>query len=499
MKRYLLYIIALLSLTSCNEWLDVRSETEAKEEDLFAKKNGFCNALTGIYMNLADRSGYGEALTMSVIEELAHNWLNDSYDYNVAYYYICRHEYTNSECKAAIKPVYENLYNSVVKTNVLIKNLEDNADALQSYPQLKGCIEGEAHAIKALCQFDILRLFGQLPNGQGTRKVRLPYSFTTTITDIPSYYDYDEYVKLIFNDLDKAIELLGKYDPALKYSLGILNSPASLPGSFSEDYLTYRRERLNYWAVKGLRARINLYLGNTEAAYKEALEVINARTEDGDKVAGLNAQSNLDAGYYTLPSESLFSLSKYDMFTYTNGKLFGYSSGNVTPNSHLVVTQAMLTEIFKGVNTASNNRYNSLWNRKAMNNQGQIYPALCKYYYNTSNGTASSTMQALIPMVRLSEMYLIAMETTKDLNEANTLYDTYMRDHNTLLEEPVFKSLDEVRTEVIKEYRREFYAEGHMFYTYKRLFTKKILWQTEEMEENDYIIPVPDTEYERKD
>jgi len=498
MKRYLLYIIAVLALTSCNKWLDVRSETEAKEEDLFAKKSGFCNAMTGIYMNLAERSGYGEALTMTKIEQLAHNWYNTSSDYSVANYYLCRHDYQKTEVKDAIEPIYENLFNSIVKVNVLLKNIESNADALSSSPQLKGCLEGEAHAIKALCQFDILRLFGQLPNGLGTRKVRLPYSFTTTITEIPGYYDYDEYVRMLMADLDKAVELLGQSDPALNYSLAILSSPVNLPGDFPDDYLQYRRVRLNYWAVKALRARVNLYLGNTDAAHKEALEVINGKTDDGSSICTLNAQYDLEKGYYTLPSEGLFSLSKYNVFSYTNGTMFGFSSGTVTPNSHLVYSQAMLNELFKGVNTASSNRYSLLWNRKSMTNTGEIFPTLAKYYYDTSKGTASSVSQALIPIIRLSEMYLIAMETTTDLNEANSLYDTYMRDHNILLEAPAFTSLSQVRDEVLNEYRREFLAEGHMFYAYKRLFAQSILWQTEPMEEADYIIPLPDSEYEKQ-
>lgn len=489
---------ALCSLTSCNEWLDVRSETEAKEEELFAKKNGFCNALTGIYMNLAESSSYGSDLTMTKIEQLAHNWYNTSSDYNTAYYYLCRHDYERTDCKDAIEPIFLNLYNTVVKCNILIKNLDENDQALAAHPQLRGCIEGEVYAIKALCQFDILRLFGQLPNGLGTKKVRLPYSFTTSITEIPSYYDYDEYVSLLRSDLDKGIEILGKHDPALTYTLVTLSSPVNLPGNFPDDYLQYRRVRMNYWAAKGLRARMNLYLGNNEDAHREALEVINAKTTDGSAICGFNSQFDLEHGYYTLPSEGLFSLSKYDVFSYTNGSLFGFSTGFVTPNSHLVLSQQMFNDLYRGVNTASNNRYNLLWNRKSMTNAAEIYPALVKYYHDSSKGAASPVYEALIPMIRLSEMYLIAIETTNDLSEANSLYDTYMRDRNTLLEEPAFKTLADARNEVVNEYRREFFAEGHMFYTYKRLFAKSILWQTEEMSEADYIIPLPDREYEKQ-
>lgn len=485
------------SLTSCNKWLDVRSETEAKEEELFAKKNGFCNALTGIYINLADNNAYGQALTMTKIEQLAHNWYNTSADYYVDYYYLCRHQYENTECKSSVESVYASLFNSIVKVNVLIKNIEEDTEVLATHPQLKGCIEGEAHALKALCQFDVLRIFGQLPNGLGTRNVRLPYSFTTAITEIPKYYDYDEYVKLLFADIDKAIELLGQSDPVLQYTLSALSIPVTLPGNFSDDYLYYRRVRMNYWAAKALRARMNLYLGNMEAAHREALEVINAKTTDGSAICKLNSQFDLEHGYFTLPSEGLFSLSKYNVFTYANSTLFGFSTGTVTPNNHLVYSQAMFNDLFKGVNTASHNRYSLLWNRKSQTNTAEIYPALAKYYYDSSKGTASAVYQTLIPMIRLSEMYLIAMETTEDLSEANALYDTYMRDRNILLEEPAFKSLSEVRNEVVNEYRREFLAEGHMFYTYKRLFTKNIMWQTEAMQESDYIVPLPDREYEK--
>ena len=42
--------------TSCNDWLDVRPETEDKEKDQFASQKGFETALTGCYMAMAERS-----------------------------------------------------------------------------------------------------------------------------------------------------------------------------------------------------------------------------------------------------------------------------------------------------------------------------------------------------------------------------------------------------------------------------------------------------------
>ena len=48
MKRILLYItlFATLSLASCNDWLDVKPETQTDEKDMFKSVSEFKNALT---------------------------------------------------------------------------------------------------------------------------------------------------------------------------------------------------------------------------------------------------------------------------------------------------------------------------------------------------------------------------------------------------------------------------------------------------------------------
>ena len=98
-------------------------------------------------------------------------------------------------------------------------------------------------------------------------------------------------------------------------------------------------------------------------------------------------------------------------------------------------------------------------------------------------------------MLRLSEMYLIAIEGASTLAEANTLYSTYMISKEVSRTD-YFKSMDEVMTELPKEYRREFFAEGQMFYYYKRNNTRN-LWSNESMtmDEGLYIIPNPDTDF----
>lgn len=493
----------VLALTACNDWLDVRSETEAKEENLYEKKNGFKEALTGIYMTLSDQTAYGRNLTMTSTEALANIWAWDlnSYDNNPDLNYLTQHDYTNDYAKDNLKAIYQQLFYAITQANVLLKNISDNGSVLDDDPKLKAILTGEATAIRAFCQFDILRLFGQIPGGKGSRQVRLPYSSTTSIAEMPPYYAFDDYVELLDNDIKTALEQLQTSDPVMQYDLGTLNFPTRV--TLDDTYFYYRRLRLNYWAVRALQARIDLYLGRTAQAHDEALSVINATTEDGSAVIALNtvsdfSDSSLTPSNLMAPSECLFALSKYNLYSYTNTLFVGNSGSQVRKNEHLSLSQAMFNTLFQGANTAANNRYLRQWNRSAKDSQGAVYPSLCKYWRNTNDAATSMTENLIIPMLRLSEMYLIVMETTTDLAEANQLYTTYMRDRNVLIEQNAFSSLNDVRTEVYNEYHRELIAEGQIFFLCKRLLRPTLLLSGTAMTENDYIIPLPDTEYENQ-
>ena len=50
------------------------------------------------------------------------------------------------------------------------------------------------------------------------------------------------------------------------------------------------------------------------------------------------------------------------------------------------------------------------------------------------------------------------------------------------------------KAEIVNEYRREFIAEGQMFFTYKRLGSSTMLWNNTQIKEENYIVPVPASE-----
>lgn len=93
----------------------------------------------------------------------------------------------------------------------------------------------------------------------------------------------------------------------------------------------------------------------------------------------------------------------------------------------------------------------------------------------------------VIPLLRLSEMYLIAMECS-DLTAASNYYKTLCEARDI---SPVTFTDDNHRNEVlIKEYNKEFYGEGQAFYAYKRLAVKSIYWTSVEGSAETYVVPL---------
>lgn len=492
--KYIILILATAMMaTSCDDWLDVRGENISKENDQFESYKGFRDALTGCYMAMADADAYGQRLTMTDIECMADLWYVEDAHENTAplKYDFSHHDYESDYCRPVIKAIYAKLFHVVASANVLIKNIEARGGSIADEATRK-VITGEAYAIRAYCQFDILRLFGQLPNAKGSKQVSLPYSYTTGIDEVPAYYGYADYVACLKKDIEKAEELLKNNDPVFSQTFRELNATSIA----ADSYMCYRQSRLNYWAVRALHARMALYTGEEAEANAIATEIIQAKGADGESLMPLSGTSDLNNGYNGLPSECLFYLSKYNVNSYANEVLIGGRTAQV-PAAAYYLSSGQLNDLYASVpgSTASHNRYLYQWNRNALDAYGKPHAVTKKYWYDEASANSSYlvTRYQIIPMLRMSEMYLIAIETSTDLNTAQSLYDAYMRECQFTLYEP-FASLEAAKEEMVNEYRRELFAEGQMFFCYKRHAAKQMMWNDDEMTEDSYILPLPSTE-----
>ena len=88
-------------------------------------------------------------------------------------------------------------------------------------------------------------------------------------------------------------------------------------------------------------------------------------------------------------------------------------------------------------------------------------------------------------------MYFIAVE-----NGDTDLFRTYRIARN--LDASIDGTLTDqnaIMARLELEYRKDFYGEGQMFFTYKRMGATTMLWRNEDVSEENYIVALPDTEY----
>lgn len=498
-KKYISLLLAaamLTSFTSCNDWLDVKQNTEKPAEDIFSKYDGFKGVLTGVYTDLARSDLYGTRLTMTNIESLASLWYIDyTYTSNQENYYLRLHDYSRTLTQEAFKTIYSKLYNAVLEANFVIKAFADGKAKVIGDPKSRAVVEGEAYALRAFLQLDILRLFGEVPGG--SKKVQLAYSEVTSKDDQLSYYSFDAYVEKLKADIAKAESLLKDNDPVSNYTLAELNEPDQDGVKVDDDFMTYRQYRMNYWAVKALEARMYMYIGQPQKAHDIALEVINATTTTNKKVTQLSSEADYGSGQgirkYASPTECLFSLYYDNLHDISVPILAGaptYAGADAptiqfnNEGQYFCITPEMKNDLFLGTESGKDVRQRFMWaDTKTV--QQNTFPTLSKYYVASSG---------VIPLLRMSEMYLIAIEGASTLAESNELYYTYMVSKGVARHD-YFKTTEEVKTELANEYRRELFGEGQMFYFYKRNKTPR-LWSntSQEMTEDEYIIPLPDTE-----
>lgn len=484
MKNKILYLTLLLAgmLASCNDWLDVKPKTQVDAEEMFNQEEGFKDALTACYIKLKGRDLYGDKMTMSTVEYLAQHW-----DLNTSNFKeeikLKGFDFDTDYAKNSVIAIYQGLYNTIAQTNILLENLEKKGDIILN-PDVRALIEGEALAIRAFCHLDLLRLFGQVPQN-ATIKVNLTYAKEVTHENM-MLYGFDDYVQLILADLDAAENLMKDRDPLFEYTYAKLSEMKKV--ELEDSFLGYRRFRFNYYAVQALKARLYMYVGDKPKAYTAAKALIDAKDATGQPVLSLAGTEDFKRKFFALPSECFLALS--------NQKLSDYVKELMNTDVLRETTNRLKRDIFVGQSEADNNRYIYLWDTDKKDSQGAVRPVLLKYQQlqdgESLNENEKVTKKQIIPLLRMSEIYLIAMESAPSLSEANILYQEYMRARNVSVGELSASALQE---EIIREYRREFYAEGQMFYTYKRLGSKQMLWKTDrEIMESDYIVPLPSSE-----
>lgn len=476
------YLLGLLILfSSCNKWLDVKPKTQMTEEEQFSSRQGYTDALFGIYQNSARDGGYGKHLTYSLLDMLAQRYENKSTN-NSRYYKIARYNYTDDDVRVIIDSVYTNSYQSIAQANYLLKNVE-RKDGILDDPTYN-IIKGEALGMRGFLHFDLARLFSDsYAQGANTGAPSIPYMKSFTV--FPQE-------RLTLGAILDSCEADLKAAEVLLSGNQNIDLIAGNQGSTNPDlFLQFRQNHLNYWAVKATLARLYLYKGDKANALKYALEVINSGRFRFINPSQINTDVASDNSDMTFTNEHVFSI--YVSGLKNLADVFFKNVGPTGETQDLWSTRAKLDAMYQssvagyGSEIRKPAAARDLWN--------VVSPTIVytkKYWSDKS----TNVKQRVIPVIRLSEMYYIAAEAASTKEEGIN-YLNVVRTNRLIPALPVPATPAAFEAELQLEYRKEFYAEGQLWFFYKR---KNVITIPDgvanPMTAAKYTFPLPDAEIE---
>lgn len=462
---YILLILLCVQMTSCNDWLETSPQTEKDKESVFSKEDGFRSVLIGAYIRMKSSMLYGNEMVCGTVEMLAQHWNNSSKGSKEEF--LSKYDYRAAVVESAVGSIYNNLFKVIADVNGLLGEIDAQKEifSLGNYELIKG----EALAIRAFCHFDILRLFGPIPSDISSDAI-LPY--VKVVSNVPNLkLSYEDFISCLEADLEAAENYLMEVDPICSKSILDLNNLSTGDDSF----WGYRQMRMNYYAVCAMKARFYLWIGKHSEALRYAKLVIDAKDMKGDKLYRLGTSNDCANQDLTLSTEHVFNINVYNLSsTLGSGKTFEKDK------------KELAAQLYG--NNITDIRFKYMWNEVA----GDVWEPSHFYF---SKYVQSDKMPMLsrnsIPMIRLYEMYLIAMECSS-LEDANKLYSEMCVARDIEAVNIVDKQT--LKKVLILEYNKEFYGEGQAFYLYKRLNVKDIIYAQIEGSAETYIVPLPKQE-----
>lgn len=431
-----IFILTILSqFYACKKWLNVLPENETEAAQLFSTERGFQEALSGVYTLMSEPELYGRELTFGFTDVIAQQY--GSLHEVSPYFYTQYFEFNTAQSLILSNAIWKKQFNAIANVNNILDFIDKNEPVFTSETSY-ALIKGEALAIRAYLHLDLLRLYAPHKIANNEIEKWLPYvdefSKNTSLS-----MSYDTYMDKLLADLTNAEKLL-KVDPILT---GI---------TLSDLYFKNRQYHLNYYAVKALMARVYLYRGNSDTeAFSCAKEVIDAQQNKGlfpfvNALDVTNVERNKRDR--TFSTEQLFTLNIRSLQTFITGYVSQVQSGLA------LLPREPLTDLFEN------------------------FPDYRKEFFET-DGTIQNVPSKLwqvdplkkftykMPMIRITEMYYIAAETSSNPAQAVGYLNKVRQARNI----PVaLTNLDAemLKEEIFKEYKKEFFGEGQLFYYFKR-------------------------------
>ena len=467
MKRTLsvtiLLAFVLFGASSCQKWLDVQPKTKIKSDDLLKTEQGYKDALVGAYTLMTPESLYGRELSFGFFDALAKFYESTSNSYKD----LAAGNNTNLYNLTTVKPRIDQFWGGLYNIEANINNILDHIDADKAVftGDNYSVVKGEALAMRAFLHFELFKMFAS-NDDLSLSQPAIPY-IKTLSTKITKSSTGREVLSFITQDLADAATFL-QNDPIVK---GQKKS--------ADPFLNDRNLRLNYYAVKGLQARVYLWQKDYTKSLAAAQEVMSVGDQMFPWIKPANLitsdNKNKDLSFST---EHLFALSVFNLQTIANNWFISAPSFNQLCKKGRTTSGSSTTYYYEGLfeNTNVVTTGTTDYRFVAVSDPNIVpadvttnYYTLKKYYQPVGYNPEYA---ARIPLVRRSEMNYIAAECILGLNGDNAAAIGYLNEvrqrRGITTDLPTNLSASNVRLEITKEYWKEFQGEGQFFFYCKR-------------------------------
>ncbi|MEI3153917.1 MAG: RagB/SusD family nutrient uptake outer membrane protein [Odoribacter sp.] len=463
---------------SCSNWLDIGSEDRIMEKDLFSTKEGFLTALNGIYVELLDNSLYGSTLTYGTADILAQYY--DCSDKDHIYHDLSRFD---AEVKNnAVSATWAKAWFLINNINTLLEHCETDRQVLdeESYYVVKG----EALALRGLLHFELFRIWGPI-FGIDPEQRCMPYARSSDLV-VLEMLSAEQVQDYILKDFKAAEQMLAGHDPVITEGPLFSDAGNGLPNT-----MRYRSLRLNYYAVQAYIARLAVYVGNTSLASEYATKVIRETQEEQQWFPFVTREAATDVDHEDriYQSEILFGL-----YNLKRKQIYESAfSNNLSGTRVLRPTEDYIDWIYN--NDINDIRYG--WQWEMMSNPEDTEENRRFFIKYKEVDDKGKGYQYLMPLMRISEMYLIAAECLDE----ETLKYQYLNQLRNARKVASVGEEGNIMEEIEKEYRREFIGEGQLFWFFKRQNQGNVLAGNETnvvMQKEYYLFRIPQEEEDHR-
>jgi hypothetical protein len=441
----IILIAAFAGLSSCNKFLDVKPEDSVQDGNLYSSEPGFQTHLNGIYLALTHPSLYGGQLTMEMLDVLAQRYNCLGSNPTSSYFAMASYDYTNVRVWPRLANAWNLQYEIIANVNTLLEKADEHKDLFtgKNYELIKG----EMLGMRAFLHFDMFRMFGAVYKNDSVTSKRIPY-YTNKTKSGEAFLTGKELIEKVIADCKEAETYLIN-DPIIT---------SGKAGSGPTAFTTARHLRMNYYAVKLLEARVYLYANRKEEALAAAKAVIEKQATWFPFVTAgeVSKPSNPDRIF---SNELVFALQDINITVKYNS----YFNSNLADTAILAPVSTKLDKVYE-TNLGDFRNMSYTW---AVPSDG-TKSFRCFYKYAPTGDTAFRKYS--IPMMRVTEAFLIAAEASNATADKFQYLNTVRMARNL---SPLATTVN-FNTELTKEYQKEFFGEGQLFFYYKRNYTTAI-------------------------